>query len=80
MISETEHGRKSSHDFYITISCDTFFSDNVRTQNLTLQKKLTERAVLDRQQRCVKWPFIRTIEFSGHQDRLPSCDVFYKWK
>jgi len=72
-----EQPRLLYYDF-ITIY---FTQKNVRTQNLTLEKKVTEQAVLDRRQRCVKCQFNRTMEFaSGHQDRLPSCDVFYKWK
>jgi len=73
--------RRAVTTFILRFHNYKFNAKNVRTQNLTLEKKVTEQAVLDRRQRCVKCPFNRTIEFaSGHQDRLPSSDVFCKWK
>jgi hypothetical protein len=81
MISETKHDQTSSHDVYIMTACHTFYAGNVSMQNLSLAEKVMGQAVLDLLQRCVKCPFTRTIEFAlGHQDRLPSCDVFCKWK
>jgi hypothetical protein len=73
--------RRAATTFILRFHNYIFYAKNVRTQNLALEKKVTEQAVLDGRQRCVKCQFNRTIEFaSGHQDRLPSCDVFYKWK
>jgi len=73
--------RRATTTFILRFHNYIFYTNNVGTQNLTLEKKVTEQAVVDHRQRCVKCQFNRTIEFaSGHQDRLPSCDVFYKWK
>ena len=73
--------RRATTTFILRFHNYIFYANNVRTQNLTLEKKVTEQAVVDHRQRCVKCRFNRTIEFaSRHQDRLSSFDVFYKWK
>lgn len=53
--------RREATIFILRFHNYIFYTNNVRMQNLTLEKKVTEQAVLDRRQRCVKCPFNRTM-------------------